>query len=461
MTARRLSLLLILLLVLPACSLLGGGEPDDYDYEDDEEQTDSGLIPSDVTRDEFVPCPSLADPSITHMEVLQAPSLPEPDPGVAYVDPVFGTCVVRVTDRRADPSSDDDSRGMKNEYSRVQSFNADGSRLLVRGIEGTFYLYDAETLTPIGLLPIEVEPRWDAENPDLLHYTDETALMSYNVATGERLQVHDFAEDFPDLSLSAVWTRYEGSPSLDSRYWGLLAQDDEWEVVAYVVYDMQTNQVTTRRLPRGAEIDAVTISPLGTYFLAYYDVHCQEGRLGDDQNPCGLMVYDQNLENGRSLLRIIGHSDTVLDAQGREVLVYQEIDTDHISMLDLASGEVTDLWPIDFSHTPIGLHFSGRAFDVPGWVLVSTYGDDERSYTWMDNSVFAVELKAGGRVVRLAHTHALVDENQEHDYWAEPHASANQDFTRIVFTSNWGRSGTEQVEMYMIELPEGWMDRLP
>ena len=78
----------------------------------------------------------------------------------------------------------------------------------------------------------------------------------------------------------------------------------------------------------------------------------------------------------------------------------------------------------------------------------------------MDDQVFAVELKAGGRVVRLAHTHSVVNEAMEHDYWAEPHASVNQDFTRVVFTSNWGRSGTEEVEMFLLELPADWPERL-
>jgi len=159
-------------------------------------------------------------------------------------------------------------------------------------------------------------------------------------------------------------------------------------------------------------------------------------------------------------LRIIGHYDTVLDAEGREVIIFQDIDQDQIAMLDLTSGEETPLWPIDFSHTAIGLHFSGLAFQLPGWALVSTYDGDPDAYTWMDDQVFAIELKPGGRVVRLAHTHSLVDENQEHDYWAEPHASVNPDFTRILFTSNWGRSGTEEVDAYLIELPSGWIEEL-
>jgi hypothetical protein len=64
-------------------------------------------------------------------------------------------------------------------------------------------------------------------------------------------------------------------------------------------------------------------------------------------------------------------------------------------------------------------------------------------------------------VVRLAHTHSLVNDELELDYWAEPRASVNRDLTRVVFTTNWGRSGTAQVEMFMVALPADWPDRLP
>jgi hypothetical protein len=183
--------------------------------------------------------------------------------------------------------------------------------------------------------------------------------------------------------------------------------------------------------------------------------------MGTEANPCGLMVWNRSLQNGRGLLRICGHGDLALDAAGREVLVYQDIDTDNISMLDIASGAVTPLRPIDFSHTAIGLHFSGRALNRRGWAVVSTYnGGYPTSQTWMDDQVFLIELKAGGRVARLAHTHSRYSEDIEQDYWAEPHASANLDLTRIVFTTNWGRSGTEEVEMYVIDLPSDWPQRL-
>jgi hypothetical protein len=246
-----------------------------------------------------------------------------------------------------------------------------------------------------------------------------------------------------------------------------MAEDEDWIPVAFLVYDRQTDQVTIRDM-RGVpgveqDVDHVTMSPLGTYFLASFDSYCEHGHLGDDAHPCGLMVYDRELTNGRGLLRIIGHYDPALDAQGREVIIYQDIDTDYISMLDLETGAVTPLWAIDYTYTSLGLHFSGLAFDRPGWAVVSTHDDDAVTHTWMDDQVFLVELRAGGRVVRLAHTHSLVDESQpaEYYYWAEPHASANPDLTRVVFTTNWGRFDTGEVEVFMIALPPDWPEQLP
>ena len=462
-------LLAILVLLVLACNALTGpGDEVTGEPVNDQPAATNPPVPTIHVDGSSVPvlCTDPQPSFITGFDVYAEPSLPEPKPRVPFRDPVFGTCLVRVTDRNHDLSPDDPSGGLKNEYSRVQSFNADESLILVRGIAATWYIYDARSLQPLQQIPLETDPRWSAQDPNLIYYSSGTSLMSYDIRSGEQLTVHDFAGDFPGQNLSAVWMRYEGSPSSDTRYWGLMTEDADWLTSAFLVYDLVSDKVIATLDTRGwsaeaREIDAVTISPLGDYFLAYLDKYCEYGQLGTEQDPCGLMVYDRNLKNGRSLLRIIGHSDTALDAQGREVLVYQDIDTDHISMLDLESGAVTPLWTIDFSHTSIGLHFSGRAFLLPGWISVSTHDEDTASHTWMDDSVFAVELKPNGRVVRLAHTHSLVDGNMEQDYWAEPQACVNRDFTRILFTTNWGRSGSEQVEMYMIMLPANWFDLLP
>ncbi|MBN1262387.1 MAG: hypothetical protein JXB35_17035 [Anaerolineae bacterium] len=451
------------MLVLAALALSACGEPALPENED------HGAFPEEIALATPDPaaalprplCPEPDPPLVAGLAVLPSPAMPEPQARAPFRDPVFGTCVVRVTDRTTDLQPEDRSPGLKNVYARVQSFNADGSRILVYAIDGSWYLYDSASLRPLGLLPLYTEPRWDAVDPDVIYHLDETRLLSFDLGTGASRVVHDFADDLAGYAAQAVWTRHEGRPSADGCTWGLMAEDASWVPTAFLVYDMASDVATVRDV-RGLhgiedDVDHVTISPLGAYFLASFDRYCDPGQLGDDGHPCGLMVYDRTLQRGRGLLRVIGHYDVALDAHGREVVIFQDIDADQIALLDLETGQITPLFDIDFSHTPLGFHFSGLAYGRPGWALVSTYsGGYPDAYTWMDDQVFAVELQAGGQVVRLAHTRSKVDQEEDHDYWAEPHASVNHDFTRIVFTSNWGRSGTEAVDMYLITLPDAW-----
>ncbi len=459
--------LIVLLALSLGCGMSGAPLPTEETAPPERENTPtaqtSPLPAQNAPSTPVLRCGDTEPPFVTDLVVRQPSSLSEPAPRVAFRNPVFGRCVVRVTDRTHDKM---EPGGLKNEYSRVQSFNADETRLLVMSTEGGWYLYNAQTLQPLGLAPLGMDPRWSATDPDLIYFSEETRLMAYNIVTQQTAVIHEFADDFPGQNLAAVWTRYEGSPSFDGQTWGLMAEDADWLTSALLVYDLPSDKILAARDTRGwtdeaREVDSVTISPLGNYFLVYMDKACEPGKLGTETNPCGLMVFDRDLKNGRGLLRLVGHSDTALDQQSREVLVFQDIDTDHISLLDLETGAITPLWPIDFSHTAIGLHFSARASRAPGWALVSTHDGDPASYTWMDDSVFAIELKAGGRIVRLAHTQSLVDETMEHDYWAEPQATVNRDFTRILFASNWGRSGTGEVEMFLIELPGDWMKQFP
>jgi hypothetical protein len=406
-------------------------------------------------------CPITFPEFIQGTDSFQPHNLDEPLARQPYTDPVFGTCIIRVTDNSSDVTSSEGFIGLKNEYSRVQSFNADGSRLLARGTNGSWFLYDATTLLPLMELPLEMDPRWDAKSPDLIYYSSGTRLQSYNITSNSVSMVHDFSNDLPGEKPELVWTRYEGSPSADGRYWGLMVEDANWLTTDYFIYDLKEDTVISMQnisaLPEEArEIDSVTISPFGNYYLVYHDKYCDTGTLGSTGNPCGLMVFDRNLENSRGLLRVIGHSDLALDENEREVLVFQDIDADSISMLDIETGKVTPLLNIDFSKISVGLHFSGRAFLRPGWAVISTYTSQTETITWMDNQVFLIELKPNGKVIRLAFTRSIVDESQEHDYWAEPQASANADLSRVVFTSNWGRSGTEEVNMYLIEVPLEW-----
>lgn len=431
---------------------------------DDAGQADADLaeIPftiPDTTAEEDIAwqCPENQALFVTDRLIFQEVPVEKPARGEVFLDAVYGACLVRVTDHLVDLPGYDDEVGLKNEYSRVQSFNADDSLIMVRSTEADYLLYDARSLERLGQLPPLGEPRWSNLDPHLIYHLEELKLRAYDVSNGVDALVHDFSDLFTAQRISALWTRWEGRQSSDDRYWAFMAEDQDWNAAAFLVYDLVNDRIVGfREVDPPADVDNVTISPLGSYFIAQFEP-CQHGSMGSLISPCGLMVYNQSLQDGRGYLRIIGHADTALDALSREVFVFQDIDTDSISMLDMETGEKTDLLPIDFSFCAgCGVHFSGLGYLLPGWTLVSYFDGDAATRMWMDDHIFAVKLARGGKVVRFAQHHSLVDPRQKHDYWAEPHASVNRDFTRILFTSNWNSSGDSGVDMYMVILPPDW-----
>ena len=427
-----------------------------------------------------IPCPEAYPPSfrfVTGTELRPMPLIPEPPARRPFLDPVFKTCIVRVTDRTRDLMAGDRSVGLKNEYSRVNGFNADSSLVLVRGTESTWYLYDVRTQKRLRRLPIDgaVDPRWDARNPDILYYTPDTRLVRLNVVTGASTTVRDFKRDFASWKPEMVFSRWEGSPSADGMTFAFMVRDAN-KVRGIFVYDLRDvprdtdgkpgeilgrYDLATHRPIRDADPDSVSMSLSGKYVWAQFDYCERESPVGTFTRPCGAMVFDRKLSSGRGVVRMIGHADLALDASGRDVAIYQDNDTDEVSLLDLESGKKTPLHPIDFSQGSLGFHFSGRAYQRPGWAVVSVYDKVPKTKFWLSHLVYAIELKPHGRIVPLAHHHSLRDDERgEADYFAEPHASTNHDLTRVVFGSNWHRVGTNSVEMYMIALPPDWTGRL-
>jgi len=412
-------------------------------------------------------CPGQTPDFITNRDIYQAGTGPEPSPRVPFTEPVFDTCLVRLTNHATDLAPGDGGVGLMNERPDLQAWNADESRVLLQSTGWNWYLYDAVTLLPAGAVAIDgLEPRWDACQPQTLFYQDwNHQMVRLNVETGQATVVHDFRADFPGHTLASVWSNYMGSPSRDGRYWGFMAEDDpSWVAFALLVFDLQSAQVVaTRNLPSNHDLAGVTMSPQGNYLVAFFNDYAEPGFLGTEADPRGIMVYDRNLANGRGLVRQGSPAAVALDGQGREVLVYVDYDANFISMVNLADGTVTPLWEIDVTHAWLNNRFSGHAFGRPGWVLVSTFDEDPVAQNWMSNQVFAVELAAGGRTVRLAHHRSRLDTTQDDTYLAEPKATVNRSFTRLLFTSNWGRSGAavDEVEVYLLELPSNWPAALP
>jgi hypothetical protein len=114
----------------------------------------------------------------------------------------------------------------------------------------------------------------------------------------------------------------------------------------------------------------------------------------------------------------------------------------------------TVLFPSYANGAATAMHFSGKGFSKPGWMVWSTYGTSasrDGTWPWFTNKIYAVELKANPRVYPIAYTRRAESAG---GYWSEPHASVSRDFTRIAFNSNWGVNNANDIDTYIVHIPK-------
>jgi hypothetical protein len=368
-----------------------------------------------------------------------APARPKPPKGLAHEEPTFRTCLVRATDHAREGL-----RGFaRNDYSRRQAFNADGTLFFVSSRDGGWHLYDARTLARLRCLEGlsgDAEPQWHPTEPHTLYYLPRNGglqLRAIDVRTLATRVAADFSGALPWPGAARVWTRSEGSPSRDGRLWALQVETERFEILGLVVWDL-AEQRLVGSVPLAVRPDHVSMSPSGRWVVSS----------GGD----GTIAWSPDFRQRRVLQRRTEHSDLAVGADGHDVYVSIDYASGRgwVFMVDLDTGERTDLFPTYVERASTAIHFSGKAYDRPGWVLASTYaGSGPRQ--WFMAKVFALELRATPRVYPLAAHHSVV----RGQYFAEPHATVNRDFTRVLFNSNWGAAGSDDVDAYLIRLPEG------
>lgn len=388
----------------------------------------------------------------------------KPPKGVATHEPNFDTCLFRATDHRTEPSS----VFSRNDYSRRQAFNAGSTYFLTYSNDGSWHLYNARTLKHVRVLtPLagDAEPQWHSTNPNILYYLPTnggTKLLKLDVRNNNSSTVVDFKGKLPSWASSAnhIRTNSEGSPSANGRYWGFLVYDASWNMLGHIVWDLQQKRlVGSRRSSAG--VDNGSISASGRWFVVS----------ADD----GVWAWSANFAKKKKIAANGGvHSDLAIGPNGSDYFVSVDYESNNgdVYFVDLdkcpsvsASASSAPVCPrtVLFSMYPTGawatFHFSGKAFNKPGWVLISSYdtASNNGAIPWFNNKIFAVQLKASPKIHPLAYTHrvpvASGDTTGAGNYWSEPHATVNRAFTRISFNSNWGNSHGTDIDVYTIKLP--------
>lgn len=399
---------------------------------------------------------------VSGMDATPKPVVAQPAKGIPFTDPTYNTCIVRVTDA----ASESPDTFARNDYSRRQAFNADDSLLLVYAVNGSWHVYDAQTMEHVkSLVGVggEPEPQWHPTNPDLIYSLPSFGGMEIretNVITDVQRIVADFTGRLPWPTAARVWTASEGSPSADGRYWGFLVQDASYNYLGLMTYDMQSDIILGTFTNVGGNTDDpnnVSMSPSGDYIVAQFGINDRPLGPGPDGGP---IAFTRDFSSHRYLRPngLVGHTDIAIDANGDDVFVGGDHNSGHLFMTNLRTGVSTNLYNFWQDCTYYANHVSGKAFNKPGWVVVSSFASPG---CWANDKVFVVELTANPRILHLAHHHTVFGPSS-FSYFSQPHASPNRDLTRIVFNSNWDTTDTvndwQHVDTYMIQIP---LDTIP
>jgi len=369
--------------------------------------------------------------------VRPVPKVAQPRLHESYADPVFGVTVRRITDPAQLPGL---SR-VRHYYSKANPFNADETRAIFHGSDGSSWLYDTRTWTPIKSLRLrssDPEIQWHPTDPNLFYHMEFVgnspnvrAFQLYDVRTDASRVLRDFSE------YDTARGRLEGNMDRSGRYYALIGKrGDKHEAFVYDVLKDRTSR--KHAISEDQADDWISVTPSGKYVVM----------MGGDRTR----VYDIDMNHLRDLPKgSFGHADLCLRTDGSDVMVFDGADlaldgNRNINMADLATGRISILARIGWGTTP---HVSCRNIELPGWALVSTQGPDSR-YPNHDFEIFWVKLDGSREVRRVAHHRSS---RKAGGYFAEQHAVTNRTGTKIVFASNWGGEGP--ISDYLIELPSG------
>ncbi len=366
------------------------------------------------------------------------PSVPRPSYLGSYIDPVFGTTVIRIT---GDVGSAIPNIGgqwgsvARHYFSKDPAWNSSQSLLVIKknlDDGGTpswpvWLFLDGETYEPLFAKSNPAgatEALWHPTSPDLMVFQGDHDVGTWNVQT----DALDVRGTFAEYTISH---RDEWNPSNDGRWIAVSATKDGNDVT--FAYDLQ-QQVKYPDIDLSwTSIDNVSISPTGTYIVL---------KTNDDYTQ----VYDKDGNEIGGLWDTYGDPsvfDVTIDRNGDEVAVgvSKTLHDGRLIKRRLSDGQITVL--VDFGWA---VHTSTRSIQKPGWAYVSYQVRESHRAPLLDELV-AVNIDGFNDIQRLAHMHT-----QRGDYDSEAHAVPSPDGLRVLFASNWEDSTLRPVHTYVVDL---------
>jgi hypothetical protein len=415
------------------------------------------------------------------------PNTPRPAMGVATEDPTYHSCVTRLTDNAekhpAQPLRAGD--GTRLAPNAQQAFNANDSAFLLRTQDGEWHIYSPQTGKAIRRLTRiagDAEPQWDPKDPNVLYYMSGDGegmklfkltidLSSSGTDTAE--VAADFGAEIRKIWPTATHARMRGgAPSFDGNTWCLMADQKDgnnWKTLGLFTWNLKEGKLLGKLANAPASPEYVTTSPSGSHCVAQYPY--SQGITAYRSNfatPYSDSVASQGLQIAQNVY--MKYPDVARNSKGEDVYVgFDVFSIPHtVYTVNLTSGksDKTTLLETGFGdNTDVGVQISGRASNKPGWILLTTFGEqdqgvhnlkgDNAKRRWFHRKLFAMNIDTKAVLSIANDHHDWTDDSSQNKTWPRPNGTVNRDFTRMLFDSNWNSMNANDVDAYLVEIPSG------
>lgn len=415
------------------------------------------------------------------------PNTPRLVMGVATEDPTYHSCVTRLTDNAekhpVQPLRAGD--GTRLAPNAQQAFNANDSAFLLRTQNGEWHIYSPQTGKAIRRLTRiagDAEPQWDPKDPNVLYYMngDGEGMKLFKLTIGLSPAGTDTVEVAADFGaeISKIWPTATharmrgGAPSFDGNTWCLMADHKDgnnWRTLGLFTWNLKEGKLLGKLENAPASPEYVTTSPSGSHCVVQYPY--PNGITAYRSNfatPYSDSVASQELQIARNVY--MKYPDVARNSQGEDVYVgFDVFSTSHVVYtINLTSGKAdrTTLLETGFGgNTDVGVQISGRASNKPGWILLTTFGEqdqgvhnlkgDDAKRRWFHRKLFAMNIDTK-EVLSIANDHHdWTEDSSQNTTWPRPNGTVNRDFTRMLFDSNWNSMNANDVDAYLVEIPSG------
>ena len=330
-------------------------------------------------------------------------------------------------------------------YSTIQAWNADESMMILYG-NGEHFLYDGIDYTEIRALsdiaPDDIETIfWHFNDPNVLFYLEDgtSNFIEYNVSSQEKTIIVNLQE-ITNCSNTITMGNDVQMMSWDSDVLSFRCGNDS----AYY-YRISTDTLVQFTIDNLSFIAPMPF-PSGNLFYHQGSVY--------DSN--GILVRSFNLNNTgeHSCLGTLSNGDDAYYA-----IAFEEGPEGDCQGTIVAHNALTgDCFAVvsatDYGYPQSGTHISSLAHknNEGGWIAASMIGFDRDGQDPLDQELLIAKVDDGtATVYRVAHHRS---DEEEYDYFGEPHVTISPSGTRLLFGSDWsGAQDGTSLNAYVAELP--------